>query len=334
MPEKNRSAGITVIAILAAHWLCPVAGVGRVYGVRHDCGHSTRKRPATPAHVLHGDEDRASAFLCASRCLGNRHRRRSAAAQKLGAYFHHCVFRSSYGVWRVRNPHVHGLLSQTASRQWRGPQNVSHHWSSHGRIRSGSNRHRHLVDGLLQSRQRKSAVPAAAVSVPTQDKERTPYDINMPHSATPPPPGLATPGTALAMRASSTPPIAVPQRPARPLSISIIAWFILAICVFIPFNIFLIAPVPLFHCHIDWLAGRCIPAVFRRAAYLRRNRSSENETSWPAGRHGLLHLWSPEYCGFLFCSGQKRTYRKVHGCSTIHVSLDAICSNQFPVPPT
>jgi hypothetical protein len=70
-----------------------------------------------------------------------------------------------------------------------------------------------------------------------------PYNINMPYSATPPPPGLATPE---APAASSAPPIAAPQRTARPLSISIIAWFLLAICLFIPFNLFLHPPVPLF----------------------------------------------------------------------------------------
>ena len=42
-----------------------------------------------------------------------------------------------------------------------------------------------------------------------------------------------------------TPPIAAPQRPTRPLSISIIAWFMLASCIFVPFIIFLHPPVVL-----------------------------------------------------------------------------------------
>jgi hypothetical protein len=76
-----------------------------------------------------------------------------------------------------------------------------------------------------------------------------PYDINMPYSATPPPPGLTTPpgfAQPTDLAAPPTPPIAAPQRTARPLSISIIAWFLLAICLFIPFNLFLHPPVPLF----------------------------------------------------------------------------------------
>jgi hypothetical protein len=75
-----------------------------------------------------------------------------------------------------------------------------------------------------------------------------PYDINMPYSATPPPPGLTTaPGAAAPTDAAPlpTPPIAAPQRPTRPLSISIIAWFMLASCIFIPFGLFLHPPVVL-----------------------------------------------------------------------------------------
>jgi len=75
-----------------------------------------------------------------------------------------------------------------------------------------------------------------------------PYDINMPYSATPPPPGLTTsPGAAAPADVAPlpTPPIAAPQRPTRPLSISIIAWFMLASCIFIPFGLFLHSPVVL-----------------------------------------------------------------------------------------
>jgi hypothetical protein len=76
-----------------------------------------------------------------------------------------------------------------------------------------------------------------------------PYAIDMPHSATPPPPSVtAPPGVATPTDVAPlpTPPIAAPQRPARPLSISIIAWFMLAICIFVPFNLFLHPPAPLF----------------------------------------------------------------------------------------
>jgi hypothetical protein len=82
-----------------------------------------------------------------------------------------------------------------------------------------------------------------------------PYAIQMPHSATPPPPSLTTPETLATppgvatptdSALSPTPPIAAPQRPTRPLSISIIAWFILAGCIFLPFSIVLRAPTILF----------------------------------------------------------------------------------------
>jgi hypothetical protein len=76
-----------------------------------------------------------------------------------------------------------------------------------------------------------------------------PYAISMPHSATPPPPSLTTPpgaATPTDVAPLPTPPIAAPTRPARPLSISIIAWFILAGCIFLPFSIVLRAPTVLF----------------------------------------------------------------------------------------
>jgi hypothetical protein len=76
-----------------------------------------------------------------------------------------------------------------------------------------------------------------------------PYAIDMPHSATPPPPSLST-STEAANPADvapvPTPPITAPQRPTRPLSISIIAWFFLVGCFFIPFSILLHAPAIVF----------------------------------------------------------------------------------------
>jgi len=77
----------------------------------------------------------------------------------------------------------------------------------------------------------------------------TPYAIDMPHSATPPPPSLTTaPGVATPTDVAPlpSPPMAVPARPVRPLSISIIAWFMLAGCIFVPFVLFLHPPVVLF----------------------------------------------------------------------------------------
>jgi len=70
-----------------------------------------------------------------------------------------------------------------------------------------------------------------------------PSAIDMPYSATPPPPGLASP-TDLASPPS--PQIAAPNPSGRPLSISIIAWFLLVGCLFVPLNIIFHAPVTLF----------------------------------------------------------------------------------------
>jgi hypothetical protein len=70
-----------------------------------------------------------------------------------------------------------------------------------------------------------------------------PYRMDMPHSATPPPPGLAPPA-GLAPPLSL--PIAAPNPTVRPLSITIIAWYLLATCLFIPFSIALHAPAILF----------------------------------------------------------------------------------------
>lgn len=70
-----------------------------------------------------------------------------------------------------------------------------------------------------------------------------PYAIDTPYSAMPPPPGLASP-TDLAPPPSL--PIAAPNSSGRPLSISIIAWYLLAGCLFIPFSLFLHSPTALF----------------------------------------------------------------------------------------
>lgn len=86
-----------------------------------------------------------------------------------------------------------------------------------------------------------------------------PYAIDMPHSATPPPPGLTTPpavATPTDVAPLRTPPITVPKRTTRPLSISIIAWFLLASCLFVPFSIILHAPVIVFTTLLTgWPAG-------------------------------------------------------------------------------
>jgi hypothetical protein len=68
------------------------------------------------------------------------------------------------------------------------------------------------------------------------------YVLDMPHSATPPPPGSAL--TYLAPPPS--PPIAAPNPTVRPLSITIIAWYLLAICLFVPFSLAMHAPAILF----------------------------------------------------------------------------------------
>ena len=70
-----------------------------------------------------------------------------------------------------------------------------------------------------------------------------PYGLAIPYSATPPPPPLAS-TTDLAPTA--TPPTVAPAPSARPLSISIIAWLMLISCLVIPFNIVFHAPAILF----------------------------------------------------------------------------------------
>jgi len=70
-----------------------------------------------------------------------------------------------------------------------------------------------------------------------------PYAGDMPYSATPPPPGLASPAD---LASPPSLPIATANPSGRPLSISIIAWYLLASCLFIPFPLFLHSPTALF----------------------------------------------------------------------------------------
>lgn len=72
-----------------------------------------------------------------------------------------------------------------------------------------------------------------------------PTQVDMPYSATPPPPRLATPAD-LTSTADPTLPIVASTRTARPLSISIIAWFMLVSCLFIPLTFFIHPPLVLF----------------------------------------------------------------------------------------
>jgi hypothetical protein len=80
-------------------------------------------------------------------------------------------------------------------------------------------------------------------AVPHFGQSADPYAIDPRYSTSVPPPGFPSPTDVVL---PPTPTIAAPQRTARPLSISIIAWFLLAICLFVPFNLFLHPPVPLF----------------------------------------------------------------------------------------
>jgi hypothetical protein len=84
---------------------------------------------------------------------------------------------------------------------------------------------------------------AQSPSFPYLEQGAAPYAIEMPHSATPPPPNSAPP-TGLAPPLSRS--IAAPNLTVRPLSITIIAWFMLVSCLFVPFNILLHAPVLVF----------------------------------------------------------------------------------------
>ena len=70
-----------------------------------------------------------------------------------------------------------------------------------------------------------------------------PYAIDPRYSTMVPPPGFPS---AVDVALPPTPPIAAPQRTARPLSISIIAWFMLVSCLFIPIALFAHPPLALF----------------------------------------------------------------------------------------
>jgi len=74
-------------------------------------------------------------------------------------------------------------------------------------------------------------------------QETAPYGLASPYSATPPPPPLASTAD---LASTATPPIVAPAPTARPLSISIIAWLMLISCLVIPFNILFHAPAILF----------------------------------------------------------------------------------------
>jgi hypothetical protein len=139
-----------------------------------------------------------------------------------------------------------------------------------------------------------------------------PYAIQMPHSATPPPPSLTTPEaltTPTDVAALPTPPIAAPNRPARPLSISIIGWFLVASCLFVPFSVMLRAPTILFTAIFTGWRAVILLSLFGALHLYMGIALLKNEIVRPAGRHGLLHLCSPEYCDFLFGSRQKRPHR-------------------------
>jgi hypothetical protein len=79
------------------------------------------------------------------------------------------------------------------------------------------------------------------VAFPPQSAD--PYAIDPRYSTMVPPPGFPSAADAAL---PPTPPIAAPQRTARPLSISIIAWFMLVSCVFVPFTLLLHPPAVLF----------------------------------------------------------------------------------------
>jgi hypothetical protein len=76
------------------------------------------------------------------------------------------------------------------------------------------------------------------LQAPASVSGEAPYRLDMPYSATLPPPG--PPGEA------PGPVVVAPRAATRPLSISIIAWYLLASCLFIPFSLFLHSPTFLF----------------------------------------------------------------------------------------
>lgn len=83
---------------------------------------------------------------------------------------------------------------------------------------------------------------AQPLTFPPQSAD--PYAIDPRYSTSvPPPPGFPS---AADVALPPTPPIAAPQPTARPLSISIIAWFLLVSCIFVPFSLFLRPPIALF----------------------------------------------------------------------------------------
>lgn len=81
--------------------------------------------------------------------------------------------------------------------------------------------------------------------LPHQGQGAAPYAMDMPHTATPPPPSLTAPAD-LTSTAFPTPPTVAATRTERPLSISIIAWFMLVSCLFIPIALFVHPPLALF----------------------------------------------------------------------------------------
>ncbi|HSK45804.1 MAG TPA: hypothetical protein VLA83_18150 [Candidatus Binatia bacterium] len=82
---------------------------------------------------------------------------------------------------------------------------------------------------------------AQPLAFPPQSAD--PYAIDPRYSTLVPPPGFPASAD---VTLPPTPPIAAPQRTARPLSISIIAWFMLVTCLFVPISVFLHPPIALF----------------------------------------------------------------------------------------
>jgi hypothetical protein len=81
------------------------------------------------------------------------------------------------------------------------------------------------------------------LTAPHLGQSADPYAIDPRYSTLVPPPGFPS---ATDPAPAPTPTIAAPQHTARPLSISMIGWFLLASCLFVPFNILLHAPVMIF----------------------------------------------------------------------------------------
>jgi hypothetical protein len=81
------------------------------------------------------------------------------------------------------------------------------------------------------------------LTAPHLGQSADPYAIDPRYSTLVPPPGVPS---STDPAASPTPPIMAPNRPVRPLSISIIAWFLLSSCLFIPLSFFFHPPIALF----------------------------------------------------------------------------------------